>query len=490
MIKLLDCTLRDGGYYTNWDFNEKLVKNYLKYIENLPIEYIEIGYRSNVNNGYCGEYFYLPKATLEFIKQNSNKKIAIMLNLKEFYNSNNLSLLDRLENSVDLVRIATDPYKIDIAIKLSKEIKKRGFRVAINIMYISKLDHKHSFFDSIEELSIYTDILNLVDSYGTIYPEQLRLLIHKIQDRTNIDLGFHGHNNLELAFSNTFVALENGVKYIDSTILGMGRGAGNLKTELILTYLKSMQKLDVDLNSLSKLNELFTPLLQKYKWGTNLAYMISGAYSLAQKDVMEYLEIDRYSMGTIIKKIQNNVENISQYNLNLKSKNVLIIGGADSVKEHINAIKSFVMNHNITIIHATSKHLKIFDNIDSLQLFAVAGDESSKIENIPSSIKYAITSSKPMVDSLEVNTFRLDDISFTKYIDSPLSISLEISNLLKATNIYLVGFDGYSSLKSKKELYLMNENQEIVNSFDKNLIFLTQTNYKNIIQKSIYGLIQ
>ena len=239
MIKLLDCTLRDGGYYTNWDFDSNLVLKYLKYMETLPVEYLEVGYRSIENDGYFGEYYYLPLETLQFIKSNSSKKIAIMLNSKEYDNKIDLSLLDNLKDYVDLVRLATDPSKIKVALKLAKEIKKKGFKVAINIMYISKINKNNDFYEYLTTINEHVDILNLVDSYGSIYPEKLKELILEIKCKSNISLGFHGHNNLELAFINTLTAINLGIDYVDSTILGMGRGAGNLKTELILTYLKS-----------------------------------------------------------------------------------------------------------------------------------------------------------------------------------------------------------------------------------------------------------
>jgi len=491
MFKLLDCTLRDGGYYTNWDFDKLLVRKYLESLEKLPVDYIEIGYRSNVNNGYYGEYFYLPVDTLKFIRKSSSKKLAIMLNTKEFYDKQGLGLLDDLSRYISLVRLATDPKKIEVAIKLAKEIRKRGFDVAINVMYISTIDENHHFFNYLDDIQENIDILNLVDSYGSIYPSQLKWLIEIVKDKIKIPLGFHGHNNLELAFINTLEAINSGINFIDSTILGMGRGAGNLKTELMLSYMKSQMNKDVNLNSLSRLIELFNPLLQKYKWGTNLAYIVSGSYSLPQKDVMKYLEINRYSMGAIINKINNESMQLPIYKPEQRSNNIVIIGGGTTVENNLEGIKKFIKCKKLTIIHSTSKYINFFDDLDVTQIFAIAGDEINKIENIPSYITYGVTSPVPIKeDSLKsIDCYKLKDIDFTKYKDSPLSISLEITNLLGANNIYLVGYDGYNKLNSKKELYLMNENQEIINNYEKKLIFLTPTNYKNIYQKSIYRIL-
>lgn len=496
-IKILDCTIRDGGYYTNWDFSKSLIKQYLHYINQLPIEYIEVGYRSKLKKEYLGEYFYLPLSTIKHIKQNTSKKLAIMLDAKDCKIKDIDSLLRGLDKDIALVRIATDPNKIEFSLELAKGIKKLGFDVALNIMYISKLDDKNIFFDYLKEMEGSADILNLVDSYGSVYPHELKPLIEKVKSKTNIALGFHGHNNLELAFANTLEAIESGVRYIDSTILGMGRGAGNLKTELFLAYLKSKQNLAVDLNTLGKSTELFSPLQAKYKWGTNLAYMTSGSYSLPQKDVMDALEIDRYSLSGIVNQLKNDSNlQLPKFAEEHQFDNCLIIGGGASIDEHFEAINEFIIrSENLLVIHSTSKYIELFEEISASQYFAVAGDELLKLEDTCKIDKYVLEPSPRKLNTTldnKSNMHELEKISFIDaYHDSPLAISLQLALDTGTSNIYLAGFDGYSEFKTKKELYLMQENQTIIDNFDskKELISLTSTKYKNLQTTSVYGLI-
>ncbi len=496
-IKILDCTLRDGGYYTNWDFVENLSEKYFEYINHLPIEYIEIGYRGKLKDEYLGEYFYLPLSTLKNIKKKTSKKLVIMLNAKDCFEVDLNTLLIDTKEYVSMIRIATDPNKIEFSIKLAKEIKALGFSVALNIMYISKLDDKHVFFDYLIKIEKYVDVLNLVDSYGSIYPQELESLIKKIKSQTNISLGFHGHNNLELAFANTLKAFECGIKFVDSTVLGMGRGAGNLKTELLLTHLQSKHSLEVDLKYLGKITELFIPLQKKYKWGTNLAYMVSGSYSLPQKDVMEALEIDRYSLSGIVNQIKNDVNmNLPAFKKDNTFENCLILGGGQSVDEHIDAVKEFIMKtQNILIIHSTSKHIELFKDISIPQYFAVAGDELLKLDYEKKIDKYILEPSPRRINTSfdkKYNIYELKKIDFVDlYNDSPLAISLQICLDLEANNIYLIGYDGYSELKSKKELYLMQENQTIIDAilYKKQLVSITPTEYKKLKKSSVYGMI-
>ncbi len=501
MIKLLDCTLRDGGYYTFWDFETLLVNNYCDLVAKLPIEYIEVGYRSIEKNEYCGEFYYSPLATIKKIrsKLNESQKIAVILNAKDCIEIDISELMSQCIDLVDLVRIATDPGKIEHSLEIAKALKSLGFAVSINIMYISTIDENHYIYKKIEDIDLYVDYLYLVDSYGSIYPDELDKTIKLFQKNCNVPLGFHGHNNLELAFINSLRAIECGVEIIDSTILGMGRGAGNLKLELLLMHLNAKKALNVDLNSLSQLIEVFNPLMNKYKWGTNLPYMVSGSYSLPQKDVMDAIEIDRYSIASIVNTMNTNSFNVFPIFKNeAEFKNCIIIGGGYSVEKNIQVITTYLQrNENIVIIHSTSKYINKFATLKNIQLFCVAGDELTKL-NDSSQYEFIdkfILEPSPRKINVDIpqndNIVELGNIDFIEHFhDSPLAISLQTALEIRADNIELVGFDGYMELKSKKELYLMRENQSIISTFSlkkEKFNSLTKTNYKDLVQKSIYS---
>jgi len=498
-MKILDCTLRDGGYYTKWDFDSKFVEAYIKYINKMPVEYIEIGYRSPEKGEYMGEYFYLPLSTIKNIKSNTSKKLSIMLNLKDCKIEHIENLLLDLVDVVTLIRIAIDPKNIEYGILLAKKIKILGFEVAFNIMYISKIKDNDHFFSYLTKIESIIDYLYLVDSYGSIYPNKLKKLIRKINKLTPINLGFHGHNNIELAFINSLEAINNGCVIIDSTILGMGRGAGNLKTELLLVHLKNYSNLAVDLNILGNLVELFIKLSVSYQWGTNLAYMVSGSYSLPQKEVMEALGINRYSLSGIVNQVKSDYELIlPRFIFNIKNKNVdcLIVGGGDSVEKHFLFIQEYLnANKEIIIIHSSSRHVKLFENLNNIQFLSIAGDELLKINTAMSINSYILQPRPRKINNPLQNKdrfYELESIDFIDhYFDSPLTISFQVALDINADQIYLVGFDGYKELKTKKELYLMQENQKILDSFQRHrkVITLTDSKYKNILRQSIYGKI-
>ena len=496
MVKILDCTIRDGGYYNDWDFDNDIADLYFSYIQKLPIDVIEIGYISRSIDEYAGKYFYLNKNIIREIRKKCQMKTAVMIDLKSISNHDEIDqLTNGLENIVDIIRLATNFSDIEKAKEVSVHLKQKGFDVCINLMKFSDIKIDDEFISKVSNIDKYTDILYIVDSYGSILPDKLKDLIRSIKKVTKVKTGFHGHNNLELALANTIIAIENGVDIVDATITGMGRGAGNLKLELLLVYLNSLDNHNTFMfNELSTIVERFNHLQNKYKWGTNLPYMISGAFSLPQKRVMDLIRLDRYSFDSIIKQIGiKENKKFPIYKPKTKAENTILIGGGKSILDHKLALNSFIDKaKNLTIIHCTSKYVDIIKNNNSKILFATSGDETMKLNKLKNISDYILAPNPRKLDpqlGQNINFKELSEIEFiNNYTDSSLAIGLQIAIELKAINIYLVGFDGYKNGTSSKESILQKETQEIISQFTKSrkLISLTNTLYENILTKSIY----
>lgn len=214
-------------------------------------------------------------------------------------------LLTPIKGLADMVRLAVDPKNFERAVVLAKAVKAMGFEVAFNTMYMSKWSIEYKgFLDNLSEINGVADLFCMVDSFGGITPSEVREITAKVKANTTCAVGFHGHNNLQLGLINTLTAIECGVDFVDATALGMGRGAGNLNMELLLTYLKN-EGLDVDFNVLGDYVSNFQPLLDEYQWGTNLPYMISGANRIPQKEVMEWVTNRAYSFNSIVRALDN-----------------------------------------------------------------------------------------------------------------------------------------------------------------------------------------
>lgn len=511
MIKILDCTIRDGGYYTNWDFDKSLVDNYIKSTNQLPIDYIEVGYRSFPMKGYLGKYFYSPVYELENLKKLSNKKLVIILNEKDIRPENLQDLLSPLKGLIDMVRIAIDPEYLGRALILAEGVKNMEFEVGFNVMYMSKWSQYGDFINELKNVDGIADYFYMVDSYGGVYPTDVINTINLVRSNTTCKLGFHGHNNLELALINTLTAIEHGVEIVDATILGMGRGAGNLKTELLLTALNEKQGIKVDFNALGDIVNSFDGLLAKYQWGTNLPYMISGSNSLPQKDVMDWVTTRFYSFNSIIRALQNQKEKVQDNErlpkliVDSTSEEVLIVGGGKSALEHAEGINEFIKSKpELIVIHASSKNAFSYKGLSNKQVFCLVGSEGYRLEKVFDGLgdfdglcvlpPFPRKMGTYIPTAVRYKSFELSFVEFTdKYQDSHTALALQTAIQLRANNIYAVGYDGYQDGHvTSKERDLTQENEFLFQCFSEKITpitSLTNTLYKKLEYNSLYSFI-
>jgi len=509
-MKILDCTLRDGGYYTNWDFDSNIVRTYLKAMNHLPVDYLEIGYRSKPMSGYAGEFFYCPAYVIEEIKTQTNKHLVIMLNEKDVSVEDIDTLLNSCNGLIYMVRLAIDPKHFKRALCLAEVIKNKGFKVCLNVMYMSKWSDQKEFIELIKGVEDIAEYFCMVDSYGGVYPEDVVATYELIKSKSNIKIGFHGHNNLELALVNTITAINCGASIVDSTVTGMGRGAGNLKTELLLTALNAKGNININFNELSKLVDPFVKMHEVYGWGSNLPYMVSGANSLPQKEVMEWVSNRYYSLNSIIRALSNQSIGVKD-NINLKNFNsenthssALIIGGGPTGSNHAHAINEFLnMQKDICIIHASSKNAIHYAHVKQTQYHCLVGNEGYRLELIfdalPETEKIAVLPPYPrsmgtyLPKALEGKACQLESIDFTdRYKESVTALAIQIALNMKVHTIFFVGYDGYSGDVSCQELDLFNENvyllDQLVHTGIKS-VSLTSTEYKSIPMQSVYGFL-
>jgi 4-hydroxy 2-oxovalerate aldolase len=510
---MLDCTLRDGGYYTNWDFDRNVVDTYIEACNHLPLDYLEIGYRSEPMKEYLGEYFYCPVYVLERIREKSTKKLVIILNEKDVRKETVSALLEPCKGLIDMVRIALDPQQLTRALGLAEKIKTLGFEVGFNVMYMSTWADQKGFLSEIKGVDGLAEYFYMVDSYGGVYPQDVIKTIELVKEQTSVPLGFHGHNNLELGLINTLTALEHGATIVDTTITGMGRGAGNLKTELLLTVLHARGEKVVDFNALSKVVDPFTKMQEHYGWGTNLPYMVSGAHSLPQKQVMEWVSKRYFSLNSIIRALANQSQGMEDnqklpeldFNNEGHYTAALIVGGGPSVSKHAQALHEFIMlNPGIVLIHASSKNAMVFKSVPNDQYFCLVGNEGHRLEDVfggASRVKgKSILPPFPrkmgtyIPSELAERSFELKAVNFTDmFKDSHTALALEAALELGISTVYVSGYDGYGGETiGEKEQDLFRENEHLFKQVKKHtasLVSITPTKYAELIEDSVYARI-
>jgi len=280
-LKVLDCTIRDGGLINNYQFSDELVKAVYRAACDSGVDIIELGKKLAVSDEYTkekyGKWNFCAdddlKMVLDSYESNYRPLIAVMFDVGRV-DFNALQPAD--QSPIDMIRTACYVADTDKAIDLAKRCKDLGYQTTINIMAPSAAI-RTDLVESLDEVSKAdeVDYLYLVDSYGAFYSEQVTDYLHLYKEHCpNKTLGFHAHNNQQLAFANTQQAIIDGVNMLDATINGIGRGAGNCNLELLLNFLKNPK---FDVAPLYKtIQEHFVPLREEIEWGFNDIYGISG----------------------------------------------------------------------------------------------------------------------------------------------------------------------------------------------------------------------
>ncbi len=301
-IKILDATLRDGGLVNNFAFSDEFVKDLYKTNIEAGVDYMEFGYRADktiFNVDDFGKWKFCDEEDLRAIvgDNDTDLKIAIMTDVgRTDYKKD---VLPKKDSVVDLVRVATYAHQIPTAIDMIEDAKNKGYEVSVNIMAISKVNDEDidNCLNEISKSSV--DVIYLVDSFGAFYPEQIRRLTDKyvnIAEKTGKKIGIHAHNNQQLAFASTIEAVTNGASYLDATMCGMGRGAGNCYMESLLGFLKNPKyKLPPVMDFIAK---HMLDMRQQYTWGFDIPYLLTGVLNSHPSTAIKFIKDGRTDYST------------------------------------------------------------------------------------------------------------------------------------------------------------------------------------------------
>jgi 4-hydroxy 2-oxovalerate aldolase len=293
-LKVMDCTVRDGGLMNNWQFSDEFVKAVYDACVEAGVDYMEIGYKSSeksFSRDECGAWKFCREDDLRRIvgDNNTNLKLSALADIGRIEFDD---IVPKSESVLDMIRVACYAHQVDKAIYLAEHCMDKGYEVTINLMAVSKV-MEHDLDIALDDIAkSRVPVLYLVDSFGSMYCEQIEDLMKKyIEALPGKTIGIHAHNNMQLAFSNTITSIINGCTILDATLLGMGRGAGNCPLELLIAFLKNpkyrlLPILDVIQNHVK-------PLQQNIDWGYHIPYMISGSLNDHPRNAMKWMDSDQ-----------------------------------------------------------------------------------------------------------------------------------------------------------------------------------------------------
>lgn len=289
-IKVLDCTIRDGGLINKWQFSDDIVKKVFLALSKAGVDYMEIGYKSSEKYFSRVEHGAWKFCTEDDIKMivgdNETKmKLSAMADIGRI-DSEDIPL--KKDSILDMIRVACYAKETDKAVALAHECLDKGYEVTINLMAVSKV-LESDLDEALDDLSkSKVPVIYLVDSFGSLYSEQIHFLAKKyFQALPGKELGIHTHNNQQLAFANTIEAIIAGVNRLDATLYGMGRGAGNCPLELLLSFLKN-PKFDIR-PLIEVIQEIFIPMKADIEWGYHIPYLITGILNEHPRSAMKLM---------------------------------------------------------------------------------------------------------------------------------------------------------------------------------------------------------
>jgi len=487
-IKILDCTLRDGGYYNNWDFSKKLAQDYINAVYDSGIRYIELGFRALKKTPIKGANWYTSESYINSLKIPKELNIGVMVNVFEITSNSlgidktiNLLFKKSKDSRVNFVRLASHIGEIDSAFKIVKILKSKGYLVALNVMQISEQPKKKIIATGKKAQKYKPDILYFADSLGSMNEKKILDVLDSIKVHWTGEIGIHAHDNLGKALSNSLYALNKNVTWIDSTISGMGRGPGNVKTEELLLEINSIKNKNFKILPIIKiLKNYFNEMKKFFQWGTNPFYYLAGKYGIHPTYIQEMLtqKLDDRDILNIINQLKE--KNGSRYDVNLirsefqkpiklskgtwspinklKNKELLLISSGDNLKKYKKDIEDYIKLNNPIVISLKTKTfldkklINFYIACNPLRIM----NEVKKYKSLKKPVVFpAILLTKkirPKINGVKILDYGigLKDNKF-KFFNNcaylpklyTFSYALAVATSGKSAKISLAGFDGY-----------------------------------------------
>lgn len=497
-MKILDCTLRDGGYYNNWDFEPAIVDAYLVAVADAGIDYVELGLRNFPKACFLGAYAYTTEQFLNLIELPAGPSYGVMVDAKTILGSNlgideaiETLFVPAVESKIDLVRVAAHFKEVEESGLIVKKLKSMGYAVGFNLMQAAgKPDEVITKKARIACEWGVLDVLYFADSLGNMDSTEVERIVAALRSEWHGSLGIHTHNNMGKGLDNTFSAYALGVTWLDSTVTGMGRGAGNTPTENLLAILDKQETKYNPKPIYDLVVRYFEDMQKKYGWGSRLLYFLGAQNGVHPTYIQNILADSHYGTNEIVGAISylSKLKGTESYNgdvleaaLNInsqanpvtgsaklsdlfKGREVLIVNNGPSLQRYLNGIKGYIKNrkpivlavnmieqlnedvidyycvsHNTKFLSESSKYI----NISKPIIFPKHRFNNEELSHFPkNNIEYGF--------ALEADLFQVDGTYCIAPFDLTIAYAIAIAIVGNGKKISLVGVDGYEATDSRQ----------------------------------------
>ncbi len=536
-LRILDCTLRDGGYYNNWCFARDLAEDYLRAMAAAGVDIVEIGFRNFPQASFLGPYAYSTDAFLDTLAVPAGPALAVMVDAKALLGCGlaPAAAVDALfqprdRSRVEWVRIAAHLGEIANCRALAARLRELGYRVGLNMMQaagkpagqITALAREVAAWDTVE-------VLYFADSFGSMDGTEVERVVDALAAGWNGAIGIHTHNNKSLAVRNTLAAIERGVSFLDATVTGMGRGAGNAELEILLCELDAR---GIKASRLEELSSLcvngFQPLKDQYGWGASFFYHYSALHDIHPMFAQTLMADPRYSAREKFSALRSlAARNSTSFSLTeverslhsfrddrpldasapatdlsaFRDADVLLVGAGPSVQQYAADIELFIRDHRLLVLtlnHQGAIDPALVDGIicvDQFRLLYEADFLAGCGKPIYSARRFQDEGTRATLGAAELHEYDcvLQPGGFEArangcVIPVPLAFAYALALCIagRARRIFLVGFDGFHADDSR-QAEMLQLFKAVMPALDAiTLTALTPTNYP-VAQGSIYA---
>jgi 4-hydroxy 2-oxovalerate aldolase len=519
-VRIIDCTIRDGGHLNKWQFEDRLVQASYFAASRSQVDYFEIGYRNDLNISNLGKYGYCrDKEIARLFKSLTNCRLLCMIDAGKY---SGYKIANRGKSRIPFtgIRVAAYPHEAKQAINLIEQVYDKGYEVFLNLMASSEWTSEN--FETITRWpkKHILEAVYFADSFGSYVMSDIGAFINKLRNYGFKNIGFHSHNNVQMAFANTIYAIEKGIDYVDASIYGMGRGAGNLPIEILLSYLAKTRYKEYNVAPyLDVIERFYLALFDKYKWGYSLEALMSGIKNIHPYYVKEIFDSRSYTVEEIwnildsikkncpvsfsrdelqhtlqgrfyiptgeqaaetIKEVEKKVKIIpAQDAFHLKTnslhnrhkhKKMLVIANGPSILRYHKKIEKFIDDHNLVTIgcnYLKNVYLPKYHIFVGKKRFikyaATVSDKSTLI--VPTFFGRKLVDDNYYGKKEYIEIESVNDSSTTPIdgiVQRIVHINVAVSAILTAyqlgaKEIFVAGLDGYEKENDKKMLYFYNE---------------------------------
>ena len=506
-LAILDCTLRDGGYYNNWDFDVNVVSKYLESMSSARIDYVELGLRNFSTEGFLGAFAYTTEDFINTLDLPEGPAYGVMVDAKTVINSGmsveeaiNSLFVPASASKIELVRVAAHFKEVEFSQPIVSCLKNLGYKVGFNLMQAGGKSDK-LIAEKAKQIESWKalDVLYFADSLGNMDAKEVKRIFKSLRSNWTGAIGIHTHNNMDKGLDNTLTAMSEGVTWVDATITGMGRGAGNTKTESLLACLDKGKSKYYPKPIYDLVIRYFEPMQKKYNWGSNLLYFLGAQYDVHPTYIQNLLSNNHYGLDEKIGAIDylSKLDGTTSYNgavldnaLTFSDKkivvtgskktqglfdnrNVLIITNAPKTKKYASAIEMYIKKVKPSVI---SINTNVHIDSELIDYYAISHNSKflseSKLYNEfkkPIILPKCRFSEKELIElnGLDLIDYGLEVVkanfnimgNFVK-IPYDITVAYVLGVLLesKVNSISVVGFDGYTQDDVRQ--------QEMVNIFN------------------------